>query len=785
MHDSTPAPPKAHALGGAHDGGSAKANPSSAPGARTPAASVDVVAELDRVVGQVREAFSVGRRVLSFQEYLALFASEPERLGRDASRYVRDMFDFYGQTTVQKPFGEQTRYALFDLPFADPTTRRERLVGQEEVQGELYRILSNFGREGRPNKLVLLHGPNGSSKSTVAACLMRALEHYSSQEEGKLYRFHWVFPSAKTIKSRIGFRDDDTQARFAKDASYAHLDEELIDAKLNCEIRDHPLFLVPPDARRAIIEQALAAKGVTEPPPEWLLRGRLSHKSQQVFEALLANYRGDLREVLRHVLVERYFISRRYRVGAVTIGPQMSVDAGERQITADRSLGALPASLQAVTMFEAFGELVDAHGGILEYSDLLKRPLDTYKYLQLSVETGEVALQHQNVQLNSVLVASANEVHLHALREHPEWASFRGRLELIRTPYLRSYVEEQSIYDAQIATQVRRHVAPHATFVAALFAVLTRMRRASETKFPNDRGSVGAVAASLSAIEKADLYARAIVPERLEPEQAKLLHASIALVYDESRGYPIYEGRIGASPREIKSVLLDAAQHPHYKCLSPLAVLEELEELSSRTTEYEWLQQEPLPGGYHDTKSFREVSRVRLLDLWEEELRAASGLVEERSYADLFERYVRHVSVWVKGEKIRNSITGEHEDPDTKLLQQIEKLLAVRGDANEFRRGIMSGIAAWSIDHPGQKIENERVFPQHLRKLREATFAERKRTIAEICKHLITLVVDEGKGLDATATRTAKGALERLESMGYCPHCARDLAVGLLRHRLS
>jgi predicted Ser/Thr protein kinase len=774
MHDSSPASskPQPH---GAGEGAAAKTGPHD---------GVDVVSELDRVVGQIRESFSLGRRVLSFQEYLALFAAEPERLGRDASRYVRDMFGHYGSTTVDKPWGKQTRYALFDLPFGDPATRRERLVGQEEVQEEIFRILSNFGREGRPNKLVLLHGPNGSSKSTIAACLMRALEHYSTEEEGKLYRFHWVFPSAKTIKSKIGFRDDDTQARFAEDASYAHLDEELIDAKLVSEIRDHPLFLIPIDARRELVERALASKALTEPPPEWLLRGRLSHKSQLVFEALLANYRGDLREVLRHVLVERYFISRRYRVGAVTIGPQMSVDAGERQITADRSLSALPASLQAVTLYEAVGELVDAAGGILEYSDLLKRPLDAYKYLQLTVETGEVALQHQNVQLNSVLIGSANEVHLSALREHPEWASFRGRLELIRTPYLRSYVDEQSIYDAQIASQVRRHVAPHATFVAALFAVLTRMRRAVDGKYPADRPGLGALAASLSAIEKADLYAKGAIPERLEPEQAKVLRASIAHVFDESRGYPIYEGRIGASPREIKSVLLDAAQSSSFACLSPLAVLDELEELSARTTEYEWLQQEPLPGGYHDTKAFREACRVRLLDLWEDELRAASGLVEERSYADHFNRYVRHVSTWVKGEKVRNSITGEYEEADTKLMQQIEKTLAVRGDATDFRRGILSGIAAWSIDHPGEKID-ERVFPQHLRKLREATFVERKRTIAEICKNLITFVNDEGKGLDATAIRTTSEVLGRLEKAGYCRQCARDAASGLLRHRLA
>ncbi|MBI2391483.1 MAG: serine protein kinase PrkA [Deltaproteobacteria bacterium] len=743
-------------------------------------AALDLASDLDAIAAGVRESFEVGRRVLSYQQYLELYAKDPARQGRDASRYLRDMFLHYGTTTVEAPWGKRTRYRLFDLPWAEPTVQREHLVGQEEVQGEIFRIFENFGREGRPNKLILLHGPNGSSKSTIAACMMRALEHYSALDEGALYRFHWVFPSAKTIKTAIGFGGESGAAR--GDKSFAHLEEELIDAKLNCEIRDHPLFLLPVTARTKVIGRALAAAGVTEPPPEWLMRGRLSHKSQQIYEALLNSYRGDLKEVLRHVSVERWFISRRYRTGAVTIGPQMSVDAGERQITADRSLAALPASLQAITMFEAFGELIDAAGGLLEFSDLLKRPLDAYKYLQLSVETGEVALQHQNVQLNAVMIGSANEVHLAALREHPEWASFRGRLELVRTGYLRSWVEEKTIYDAQIAPQVRRHVAPHATLVAALFAVLTRMRKPAAERFgPN----LASIVASLSAVEKADLYALGTIPERLDADQAKILRASIREVWEESKIYPIYEGRVGASPRELKTALLDAAQDPRFACLSPVAVLDEIEELSSRTGEYDWLQQEVLAGGYHDTRAFREHCKTRLLDMWEDELRVASGLVEERSWLDLFERYVRHVSVWTKGEKVKNAVTGQYEDPDPTLMQHVEKILGVKGDPADFRRGIISGIAAWSIDHPGEQVKNQVVFPQHVRRLKETTFAERQKAIADLCKQLVTFIEGDGRGLDGTQKKNAKASLERLEGMGYCRNCARDAASSLLRWRLT
>jgi serine protein kinase len=742
-------------------------------------------AHIKSVAETVEKRFQRGRRVLSFSEYLELFADDPVRYSRDASRFVRDAFEHYGTAEVEYPWGKFTRWKLFDLPWEESTagangklSPRGSLVGQEHVQAEIHRALSNFVREGRPNRLVLLHGPNGSAKSTIVGCLMRGLENYSSLDEGALYRFNWVFPSNKTIRGSLGFgQGNAAQAT----NTYAHLADDQIDAKLLVEVRDHPLFLFPIPERRALLEKLLGQKG--DPPNDWILRGQLSHKSQQVFEALLASYQGSFTEVMKHVQVERYFISQRYRVGAVTIGPQMSVDAGERQVTADRSLNALPASLQAITLYEAKGELVEAAGGLLEFSDLLKRPLDAFKYLQLSIETGEVALSQQNVQLNCVMMGSANELHLDAFREHPEFASFRGRLDLIRVPYLRNYKEEQAIYDAHVAPQVRRHVAPHATEMAAVFAVLTRMRKPNPDKYP--RG-LNAPLQTMTAIEKADVYAGERPPERFEPDAQKLLRANVRELYEESDTYPIYEGRIGASPREMRAVILDAAQSTQFECLSPLAVLDELEVLCERKNEFEWLQQDAISSGYHDVRQFRESLGARLLTSWEVELYASSGLVDDVQYAELFERYVQHVSVWVKKERIRNRLTGEYEEPDEKTMVAVERLLDVKGDVPDWRKGLISAIAAWAIDHPGLKVDGATVFPQHLRRMREAIFNDRRPQVAILARDVVVLVRDEGSGLDKDRKRDAAAVIERMiAKFGYCRACAADAVSMLVRKRFN
>ncbi|MFO0659188.1 MAG: serine protein kinase PrkA [Polyangiaceae bacterium] len=740
---------------------------------------------LAAITDGVETRYREGRQLLSFDEYLEQFAQQPVRLARDASRYLRDVFDHYGTRKISKPWGELTRFNLFDLPWeTDPSQRRDALVGQEAIQDEIYRILSNFAREGRPNRFVLLHGPNGSAKSTVVACIIRALEHYSTLPEGALYRFHWVFPTTKTVRGASGFGGEARGGKADAGTSYAHLDETQIDARLLIEIRDHPLFLFPAEERRQLLSEMFREAGSTEAPPDWLLRGRLSHKNQQVLEALLLQYNGNLREVLRHVQVERFFISHHYRLGAVTLGPQMSVDAGERQLTADRSLASLPTSLQAKTLFEAHGELIDAHGGLLEYSDILKRPLESFKYLQLTVETGEVALHQQNVQLNCVLMGSANEVHLDAFREHPEYPSFRGRFELIRAPYLLSYLDEQSIYDGQILPQIKRPVAPHTTRIAAMFAVLTRMRKPNPDRLPKDLANI---AGSLSAVEKMDLYATGIVPEKLDSESAKLLRTRVGDFYNESEAYPIYEGRIGASPREMRVVLFNAAQDPQFDYVSPLAVLEELRDLCSRKAEFDWLQEKPLPGGYHDFTAMLELLRERLFDSWEEEMRQSSGLVEEGVYSDLFDRYVSHVSVWVKREKIRNKLTGAYEDPDVRMMAEVEKLLEVTGSAEDFRKQMISGIAAWAIDHPGEKIEPLVVFPQHVKKMRATVFAERRKAVALLCRDLSLFLRDGASSkLDTARINEIERVVTRMhDQFGYERSATRDVASALVRWRFA
>ena len=377
------------------------------------AANVDAL--ITSLSGDIRASFVENRSLLSFGEFMRLVWAHPERHARSAAQYIRDAFDHFGSYEIPTPSGPVRRFKLFD-GLEDST---HYLIGQETAQNAVYRLLGNFTRQGSINRLVLLHGPNGSAKSSFIGCIARALELYSETDEGALYRFNWIFPTEKISRGDIGFGGQPSDSTLP---TYAHLEELEVSARIVDEMRDSPLLLIPADKRRTMLADALGAADLEEPfsLSAYVNRGDLSAKNKRLFETLLAANHGDFTEVVKHVQVERFYVSRRYRVGLATVGPEMRVDAGLRQITADRTLSALPGSLQSLTLYEPHGDLVDGNRGLVEYNDLLKRPMELNRYLLETSESGTVPLENQSLYLDTLLIGTVNEAYLDALKGQPD-----------------------------------------------------------------------------------------------------------------------------------------------------------------------------------------------------------------------------------------------------------------------------------------------------------------------------------------------------------------------------
>ncbi len=741
--------------------------------------------ELLNAIGKtVKDQFRGSKRVLTFGEYLELAGENPRAQLRGAAQYLADMFEHFGWDDSPSPGRTARRSQLFDAPWADG---QGRVAGQEEVQVAIHRSLRNFVRQGRVDRILLLTGPNGSAKSTITEMVARGMESYSALPEGATYRFNWIFPTEKVSRGGIGFAGGPggTGESPAYLDSFAHLEESQVDARLPCEMGDHPLLLVPKEVRGDLLEklrgQCEDGKCDDLAPSVYLADGDLCPKCKLIYEALLGSYEGDFMRLLRHVQVERFYASRRYRQATSRVEPQLAADAQTRQVTADRSLSALPTALQNINLFELDGHLVRANRGVVDFSDLLKRPIEHYKYLLIAVEEGRVMLDQANIFFDLLFLGSSNESHLNALMETPEWTSFKARMELVKVPYLRDYTHEAEIYDAQVAEgQVGKHVAPHTTRVAALWAVLSRMYKPKPDNFD---GKLKGLVKKITPMEKAEMYARGKVPGWARGDDAKLLKGAVQELWQETANDVVYEGRIGPSPREMKTLILHAGQDPSYGCLSPNAVLDGLARLVKETSVYAYLRMEAKEG-YQDFAGFIKLARGWYLDRVDREVSAASGLVAEESHHDLFSRYLTHVLHQTKGEKVQNPVTGDYDEPDQKLLADVEKDLEMEGKPEEFRGGLISRIGAWSVDNSGEMPDYHEIFPAQLDQLRDAYFRRRGDRLRQLLGQVLMVLSEDTDGLEAADVEAAQKVIERLTGdNGYCTHCAREAVVMLMRER--
>jgi len=740
---------------------------------------------LRELEASVRDEFTSNQRVLSFDEYFGLFQGNPASHCRTAPQYLRDCLDFYGTEEIERMGTATTRYRLFDCPWEqdDDSSLRYRVVGQEGAQAELYRMLSNFIQEGRVTRLILLHGPNGSAKSSFIGCLARALEAYSREEEGAIYAFNWVFPSSRLAKKRLGFAGEEAPGPVE---SYAHLDEEDIDARIPADLRDHPLLLLPKERRRELFEgmRDQGAFGEGFRTGDYLLDGDLSPRSRTITDALLNAYHGDFQRVLQHIQVERFYFSLRYRRGVVTIEPQLHVDASVRQVTMDQQLQSLPPSLRSLSLYEPMGDLVDANRGMVEFNDLLKKPLDSYKYLLATCEKGTVALPNAILHFDALFLASSNERHLAAFKEYQDFPSFKGRMDLVKMPYLRNFRVEQAIYEEQGARGgLSQVVVPHSTYIVSLWAVLTRLRRPMFESAPD---GVREALEKMTPLEKAEFYAGVREPEGLSTEQTRDLRAYLPTLIAERQADIDYEGSFGASPREMKEVMLNALQDDTHPGLSPLGIFEELRKIVKLKSVYDWLKR-PEEGLYHAHEAYIDVVYERWLDHVDNELRSSMGLVSAQQYDELFGKYILHVSYLLKGEKIYNESASRAEEPDSDLMDRLEGIWKAPEDRERFRRDLIGRVGAYRIDYPGKEITYRRLFPALFRALEEDYFSKQRGEIRTMGECVLALLAEEEEGpragtgkLSAEQQEAAENVLERLQQEFHYPRLAVREALGTL-----
>lgn len=669
---------------------------------------------------------TINSEVLSFYDYMDLFNSNPKKYLRPSYKYLSDMMEYFGKS--------DSKWNLFQKEDHEAPP----VYGQSKIVSTLFQSLKNFEEEGFNSKFILLVGPNGSSKSSIIKKIMKGAEEYSETEEGALYTFEWVFPITNVVKGTLGL----TGHNESKDLrSFAYLDDKDITAIMPSELKDDPFLLIPIEYRQKMIEDKLSGdpEQLDLVKKSYLYRGDLSKRNRMIYDALLKNYKGKHHEVLKHIRVERLKISKRYSSGAVTIEPQLHVDARMQQITMDKRLATLPPSLQSLNLFSLQGEVILANRGILEFSDLLKRPLDAFKYLLMTMETGSINIAGILTQLDIFFVGTSNEVHLAAFKQHPDYNSFKGRFTFIKVPYLLDFIEEEKIYkDQVVGLKEHSKFEPHALSALCKFAVMTRIRSCMGKHY--DDTKLTSIVTGLSPLEKINLYSSAkIIPKRLDTEQSQLLKHGVEVIKNEFENDNLYEGKFGISPRDIKNVIYKLSEY--HQTVTFIEVIEYLGKLVQKKNEYDFLNMST-HGDYHNPPRFLELIKIECLDQFDKELRDSLGLVDDRSYEDYIKRYIENVNSVIKGEKIKNHVTGKYEVADQFFIKEFEANINLREDPSTFRSHLISKLGAWYLDNPKKAIIYKEVFPEVVTRLQESFRNEQKKVIQTLSKNLVFYIAE-------------------------------------------
>ncbi len=605
--------------------------------------------EIVKLIGarQDRDQFRRKHWVGSFADYLDVVRKQPH-VARNAFQRVYDMIMSYGMDVYEETRGvKRIRYRFFADPDNDG---RDAVFGIDESLEQLVNALKSAAQGyGIEKRVLLLHGPVGSSKSTIARLLKQGLERYSGTDAGALYTLGWA--------------------------------EKEGEEPLWCPMHEEPLHLIPERFR----DEVLSSLDSTHGDYPLKIVGQLCPYCRFMYTELLKKHDGDWTRVVQDVRVKRVSLSEQDRIGIGTFQPKDEKNQDSTELTGDvnyRKIAELGSDSDP-RAFNFDGEFNVANRGIIEFIEVLK--LDVaflYDLLGASQEHKVKPKKFAQTDIDEVIIGHTNEPEYRRLQNNEFMEALRDRTVKIDVPYVTRLSDEIRIYEKDYNSRKikGKHIAPHTIEMAAMWAVLTRLEP------PNNAG--------LTLLQKLKLYNGKTLPGFTEENIKELRNESVS------------EGLHGISPRYVQDKISNAlVAHLEARSINPFMVMNELE---AGLKHHSLISSEELRQRYRDLLG---VVKEEYENIVKNEVQRAIA-ADEDALKRLCGNYIDNVKAYTQREKVRNKFTGQYDEPDERLMRSIEdKIEIAESRKDDFRREIMNYIGALSID--GKVFDyrsNERLY---------------------------------------------------------------------------
>lgn len=588
----------------------------------------------------------------SFEDYLNIIKEDP-KVARTAFQRLYDMIIGFGKKDYVDSKKRLVHYNFFDDPIENG---RDAVFGLDIPLMRLVNVIKSAALGyGTERRVILLHGPVGSAKSTIARLLKKGIEYYSKTPEGRLFTFAWHMPPE--LRHITGGQDI------------------MLDP-----LHEEPLKLLPLELREGAISKLKL--GSDQYPIR--IKGELNPASRYIFRLLMEHYKGDLKHVLSHVRVQRLLLSEKDRVGIGTFQPKDEKNQDSTELTGDINYRKIAefGSDSDPRVFNFDGEFCVANRGIIEFIEILK--LDVAFLYDLLGATQEHKIKPKKfaqTDIDEVIIGHTNEAEYRKLLANEYMEALRDRTVKIDVPYITKLKEEMRIYERDYNNKIIRgkHIAPHTVSMASLWAVLTRL------EVPKGY--------NLTLLQKLKLY------------DGKNLAGFSEDSVKELRKQSSREGMDGVSPRYVQDKISNAlVSDLSQTSINPFLVLNELEA---------GLKTHSLITNEEERRRYLELMQVvrqEYEDVVKNEVQRAIA-ADEDAIGKLCANYVDNVKAYTQKERVRNKYTGQDEEPDERLMRSVEEKIDIPESRKEdFRREIMNYIGALAVD--GKKFDfrtNERL----------------------------------------------------------------------------
>ncbi|NCN28126.1 serine protein kinase [bacterium] len=584
----------------------------------------------------------------SFQDYINIVTETPQ-VTRNAYQRLYDLITSFGSDESVDVKKKMVHYNFFDDPYENGA---DAVFGLEIPLMKLVNIFHSAAKGyGTQNRVILLHGPVGSAKSTIARLLKKGLEYYTRTDEGALYSFSWVNPDNQDI------------------SVFKHL-AELGLTEFADPMNEEPLKLLPENARQAFSEELSKGRKLQY---KVKVLGDLNPASRFIYAELMKYYEGDWNKVMKHIKVRRLVFSEKDRIGIGTFQPKDEKNQDSTELTGDINYRkiAIFGSDSDPRAFNFDGEFNIANRGLIEFVEILK--LDVaflYDLLGASQEHKIKPKKFAQTDIDEVIIGHTNEAEYKKLLNNEFMEALRDRTIKVDIPYITKLKHETKIYKKTFTHERVRgvHIAPHTLEMASMWSILTRLEEPKK--------------ANITSLQKLKLYDGKSLPGFTEDNIKEL------------RKEANREGLDGISPRYIQDKISNVLVREGERngCINPFMILNELE---SGLKHHSLISSEDKKKRYREALS---VVKQEYEDIVKNEVQRAIS-ADEESITKLCANYIDNVKAYTQKEKVRNRYTGQYEEPDERLMRSIEEKIDVPDSRkDDFRREIMNYIGALAVE---------------------------------------------------------------------------------------